>query len=108
MIFSLDFTARRSGGTPTSTRNDQPVPLPGLGVVEVEGLIYRGITEKDFIYDSTKWRGRGTSGTVFKMEFKKREVAVKQISKSDDADETKVTQPTLFFDWLKLLDKNLI
>jgi len=86
---SLDFTARRSGGTPTSTRNDQPVPLPGLGVVEVEGLIYRGITEKDFIYDSTKWLGSGTSGTVFKMEFKKREVAVKQISKSDDADETK-------------------
>ena len=36
--------------------------------------------------------GSGTSGTVFKMNFKRKDVAVKQIAKSDDKDEMKVSQ----------------
>ena len=38
--------------------------------------------------------GSGTSGTVFKMNFKRKDVAVKQIAKSDDKDEMKVSKST--------------
>ena len=40
--------------------------------------------------------GSGTSGTVFKMNFKRKDVAVKQIAKSDDKDEMKVSKSTRY------------
>ena len=40
--------------------------------------------------------GSGTSGTVFKMNFKRKDVAVKQIAKSDDKDEMKVSKSTCY------------
>ena len=68
------------------------MPILGLGTVELDSVPYRNVTEKDFTsHDTSAWLGSGTSGTVFKMNFMgKRQVAVKQIPKSDDTDEIKV------------------
>ena len=75
------------------------VPLVGIGTVELDGFQHRGVTEKDFTSHGPSWLGSGTSGTVFKMNFlKKCDVAVKQISKSDDPDEMKVIFSTKLFD----------
>ena len=49
------------------------------------------MTERDFQHEGQNgFLGSGTSGTVFKKKFKTRDVAVKQIAKSDDKDEMKV------------------
>jgi len=89
---SLDFSTRRSDVGFASRVSMEPanVPLVGIGTVELDGFQHRGVTEKDFTSHGPSWLGSGTSGTVFKMNFlKKRDVAVKQISKSDDPDEMK-------------------
>ena len=46
--------------------------------------------------------GSGTSGTVFKMNFKRKDVAVKQIAKSDDKDEMKVSLHLLYLFFINL------
>ena len=46
--------------------------------------------------------GSGTSGTVFKMNFKRKDVAVKQIAKSDDKDEMKVSLHWLYLFFINL------
>ena len=49
------------------------------------------MTERDFQHEGQNgFLGSGTSGTVFKKKFKTKDVAVKQIAKSDDKDEMKV------------------
>lgn len=89
---SLDFSNRRNGFNTAQSFEPQNVPLLGLGTVELDSVPYRNVTEKNFTsHDTSAWLGSGTSGTVFKMNFMgKRQVAVKQIPKSDDPDEIKV------------------
>ena len=58
--------------------------------MDIDGVVYRNVKESDFIRDQAGFLGSGTSGTVIKMNFKKKDVAVKQIAKSDDQDEIKV------------------
>merc|ERR1711953_413672 len=72
------------------------VQLAGLGQVDIDGVVYRNVKESDFIRDQAGFLGSGTSGTVIKMNFKKKDVAVKQIAKSDDQDEIKRLQMDLF------------
>ncbi|CBY36013.1 unnamed protein product [Oikopleura dioica] len=88
---SLDFSNRRNGFNTAQSFEPQNVPLLGLGTVELDSVPYRNVTEKNFTsHDTSAWLGSGTSGTVFKMNFMgKRQVAVKQIPKSDDPDEIK-------------------
>ena len=73
------------------------MPLAGLGTVEVDGIIYKNVTERDFTQDGNGFLGSGTSGTVFKKKFKLKDVAVKQIAKSDDKDEMKASLMALFY-----------
>lgn len=91
---SLDFGKSRRGDGAFNNKNSfehQNAPIVGIGTVELDGFQHRGVTEKDFTSHGTaSWLGSGTSGNVFKMNFlKKRDVAVKQIPKSDDPDEMK-------------------
>jgi hypothetical protein len=98
----LDFSSRRNGFNTAQSFEPQNVPLLGLGTVELDSVTYRNVTEKNFTsHDTSAWLGSGTSGTVFKMNFMgKRQVAVKQIPKSDDPDEIKVRFKSLRIDTL--------
>lgn len=101
---SLDLNSRRassggsSGGFARLSGFGKPenVQLAGLGQVDIDGVVYRNVKESDFIRDQAGFLGSGTSGTVIKMNFKKKDVAVKQIAKSDDQDEIKRLQMDLF------------
>jgi mitogen-activated protein kinase kinase 7 len=88
---SLDLNSRRSGSGFAHIRgfDHENVQLVGLGQVDIDGIVYKNITERDFTQYGSGFLGSGTSGTVFKMNFKRKDVAVKQIAKSDDKDEMK-------------------
>ena len=93
---SLDLNSHRSNSTNRAGLglgfHHDRVPLAGLGTVEVDGVQYKNVTERDFCHEdgNNGFLGSGTSGTVFKKKFKNKNVAVKQIAKSDDKDEMKV------------------
>ena len=99
ILFSLDLNSHRSGLGYANARafHHENVPLAGLGTVEVDGIIYKNVTERDFTQDGNGFLGSGTSGTVFKKKFKLKDVAVKQIAKSDDKDEMKASLMALFY-----------
>jgi len=92
---SLDLNSHRSNSTNRAGLglgfHHDSVPLAGLGTVEVDGVQYKNVTERDFCHEdgNNGFLGSGTSGTVFKKKFKNKNVAVKQIAKSDDKDEMK-------------------
>merc|ERR1712130_22648 len=87
----LDKMAKRletktQGATGRRVRPDQIRPPKPPGNLNLGA----SRTSSQTSFGTASWLGSGTSGTVFKMNFmKKRDVAVKQISKSDDPDEMK-------------------
>ena len=59
-IFSLDLNSRRSGSGFAHIRgfDHENVQLVGLGQVDIDGIVYKNITERDFTQYGSGFLGK--------------------------------------------------